>query len=1441
MGRQTKYYEGVDSDDLNRLRAEAEYFDMSGRISGYVSALKRSGLGKAMPLILRAARNFRPVFKLSGSLFVTRAADVKAILENHDVFEVPFGPEMKALAGEVTFGLGLDDEEHDRQRELMQKIAEPGDIQKVLENVRRSTKGLISDSNGRIDLMKGYITPLLTEACLTYFGLDCDDPEAFAEWGVAISDTLFADPGGTRLEDRKLAFAGAKRLNSVIDWSIANMERTPDPATLLGRMIRLRRSNETLSDGTVLSEFITDARIRTILVGMVSGTVPTTTLAAGHAFEALLGQRGGLKMLREAASADDRNRVRDIVLEAARLKPAGFPGHFRYVNRDFTLTGEGTTGHSFKKGDTVMVCTMSALSDPAFTDHPYAFRPGRIVDPAFMFGHGHHACLGRHLATEIMTEAFLQLFKQDNLRPKSRWQMMRAMGPFPYSYPMLFDPKSAPDGQSMMTIAVPLEAEQASEVAAMLREDLGNPAKGDIRLALDKTGVVHTASMTVVELLSGEERKSTLLIELNADGNQETILKSVQKWAGDALTPVLRQAGMPAGASLSTWLAPHVVDLKTRPWGMMGLNFNGVGEFSVRQIEEESRLYALAQDIIENTEPNPAENGNYAQQTLGLVRAYLRQDHQLIDEADRLEKDGEADAAARIRDWLKRGEDLAHLLFRPVGRKVLLAGKHDRTALDALKAWLLSGNALISYFVMAIVLVLLWRAIGFGWLMVLLLGVSAVILGAVLLFLRKEALDVVDESNPDYDALRAIESRENDPRYRQNHITAVNELKKGWLRKLALAGGFYAIALEVRHWFRPGYVVDIGTIRHAKWFRLAGTDNLVFQANYDGSWESYLEDFSNKAFQGQNAVWSNCVGYPRTKGLMQKGAYDGDRFKIWVRGKQVETQFWYCRFGELTNDNIRINALVRDGLARSRTNSGARAWLSYFGSMPHPVTAIETDEVQSFLFHGFKELDWSSCLALHFSEDPEQRAALKTFVSMLIGRPQDSATDDYRQPLIAFGDVKHPDRACSFALSRSGLAKLGAPGLEGQQGLASFPQAYLSGMGRRGRILGDSGRNGNGNWLWADSWDEGAGDRITTDAVLFVMGRTRKHHETLLREVETLLGEAIDVVHRVDCAFVKKGKAGKPDKTIEHFGFRDGISQPVMRGTQRHSRGASDANTVNPGEFILGYQDNKDLFAPSPHLLEYNDPAQELPLPADMLPERFADFSDRRSDKRDLGRNGSFLVIRQLQQDVEGFWQNARAKADKVAEERPDLAGEADADWVAAKIIGRWKSGAPLVREPKRTDAISDENDFLYGRDDAQGLRCPHGAHIRRSNPRESFNPDSQAALDIANRHRILRRGRPYIHDEGGESEEKGLLFCCFNANIERQFEFVQQSWVNAPTFHGLRREPDPLMDPAGKGSYTIPTSNGPVQLSDMQTYVTMKGGGYFFMPGRATLRYLGI
>src|SRR5262249_27674023 len=134
-------------------------------------------------------------------------------------------------------------------------------------------------------------------------------------------------------------------------------------------------------------------------------------------------------------------------------------------------------------------------------------------------------------------------------------------------------------------------------------------------------------------------------------------------------------------------------------------------------------------------------------------------------------------------------------------------------------------------------------------------------------------------------------------------------------------------------------------------------------------------------------------------------------------------------------------------------------------------------------------------------------------------------------------------------------------------------------------------------------------------------------------------------------------------------------------------------------------------------------------------------------------------------------------------------------DWVAAKMVGRWKDGTSLVRNPHGPGSAGGavpDNDFVFGLEDADGLRCPFGAHIRRANPRESLDPSAPEGVEITNRHRILRVGRGY---RAGENREKrGLMFMCLNADIERQFEFIQQTWVRAPSFHGLEKEVDPLV-----------------------------------------------
>jgi deferrochelatase/peroxidase EfeB len=182
-------------------------------------------------------------------------------------------------------------------------------------------------------------------------------------------------------------------------------------------------------------------------------------------------------------------------------------------------------------------------------------------------------------------------------------------------------------------------------------------------------------------------------------------------------------------------------------------------------------------------------------------------------------------------------------------------------------------------------------------------------------------------------------------------------------------------------------------------------------------------------------------------------------------------------------------------------------------------------------------------------------------------------------------------------------------------------------------------------------------------------------------------------------------------------------------------------------------------------------------------------------------------------------------------------------EYLAAQLIGRWKDGTSLVRHPVRAGSQDDspaepDNDFLVGEEDPTGVNCPFGAHVRRANPRDHRFPGSKEEIATVNRHRILRVGRSYdFKDEKGE-QHRGLLFMCLNADIERQFEFVQKTWLLNPNMHGLEGEIDPLLG-SGPRKLTVPTQTGPVELEIKRDFVRVIGGGYFFLPGRLVLRYL--
>ncbi|MDB5875610.1 MAG: Cytochrome P450-like [Ramlibacter sp.] len=1437
---------------------------------------RRASLWLRDRLFVAALALFRAIWpnpKFFRLVIVTRASDVKDVLKNPDAFEVPYGREMTELAGGENFVLGMEGDKHDRQNAIIRAVMKQDDAQLVADLSRHFANSLIRMSGGRIDVMKDYITRVATETCARYFGLQLDDPDAFAVWAMSISALLFADPFGDAAT-RQLAINGSARIRAVIDRSVANRYRAPD--TVLSRLIALKNSRG-----------VTDGEIRAIMIGLVTGLIPTNTLAAGKILQELLRRPDALQEAKERArnarTIDEVNRGRTektenkekqelqaILFEAARLNPALAPGQWRYARQDAVIASGTSRQRTVPKGSVLMVSTMSALRDGRAIQFPGQFRADRAPSSTdLMFGDFTHECLGKHLAMAQITEIFMILLSQTDLRlPKwspFRWRGIRWVGPFPRWLDMEFDPAVSPATQNMLTICAPLK--QGVDCGAIEKQiaALGNPAGRTMRSILDATGIVHFASLSLIEAGDANEPAPHLLLELNVDGATDAAIRKVASAAGNELGPIFQNTPL-GGSPLAEILGGQVLDLKTQPWGAIGLNFNGTEEFSVPNIEMQASLSAFASDVLDYFLTLHQGIGSRAMEALNFVRTFIRQRQRFEAAAAQMPA---GDDQKKLQDLLDRGAKFAHFLIVPSRRQLQISEWTQCTKGQAL-AKFLKTQAFWYLAIPVIVVTLLLGATIYcaidaaTWIglagRILFTAIGALAASTFLLALvaasflwllrRHENRDIPDDQNPKLSDIEKIARFEDFPGFAQNHFMAVTPLKPGWFRKFALALSLWGIKQLALNLFRPGFVLNMGTIHYAKWFRLPGRDKLIFQANYDGSWESYLEDFIMKAHWGQSAAWSNGVGFPRTRFLVFDGARDGDRFKRWVRRQQVVARFWYTRFCHLTTDQIRTNALIHDGLARASTDSEARAWLDCFGSIPRPDYAIEANEVQSLVFRGLRTLPYVACALVRLPSEASARAAwLQKLVKGAENPAEHGSVPLYDRDnpcLITFGD--HPfstdpemrKEATFVGFTAAGLAKLGVPGPENQDGLATFQNAFNMGMANRSRILGDFGTSAPQQWRWSGQGcveNPEAGTRAETqaDAIILIYGKSRERCINMLNaHAEKLGGE--------ERAFVHVTLTEPTDEGIdyEHFGFRDGISQPVIRGTQRFSKGAPTRDIVEPGEFILGYRNNQNYYPPTAVVRADTDLATRLPTVLASVPSRFPSFENGDSALRDFGRNGSFLVVRQLAQDVKGFREFTDTKAQSLS--------QYDGKWVAAKLMGRWQDGTPLVVSPgAQRDDDSDqddrpENDFSYATDDPQGLHCPFGAHIRRANPRDSLQPEDPDQQLITSRHRLLRRGRTYEYESARDSEpHQGLMFTSLCADLERQFEFVQQTWIGSPAFHGLKDEADPIaasQDPKA-GVFTIPTPLGPLRLHDMQSFVTVRGGGYFFLPSLSAMLYL--
>ena len=939
---------------------------------------------------------------------------------------------------------------------------------------------------------------------------------------------------------------------------------------------------------------------------------------------------------------------------------------------------------------------------------------------------------------------------------------------------------------ALATVVVPFPTSRAAAVEACLNR-FGNPAGPAIAAPLDKTQFVHFMSMTVVH----GDPEAHLVVEMSADGTVEAALDRLASALAEPLRALLDATGVPLGRnSLADFLLKRHVPVGQGWFSNPGLNYDGTPGMTVERINKEARLATAAALLVDRLPPAASPLT-----TLNAVRAQLW--------------------AKEATKWAFVAEDAPGLKGAPP----FLPGILGTLAASTLLLWpfLLVALAALAF---------LWALSGLGagiWAAIVVFVAQLI---AVYWWLRrKEQTDIPDDVAPRSADVEAFMKRENFAV--QNHLAAASTMKPGWFRMFTLRVGLWAAGQDGARFSRPSFLGPTGVIHFARWLILPGTDKLLFYSNYDGAWESYLENFIEQAYNGVSGIWSNTVGFPRTDNLFgigkNRGANDGDRLRRWTRRQQYVSHVWYSGYQQLTTERIRTNAAIRQGIALAATESDAADWLACFGSEPRPAPILETPEIPTLVLGGLSRLRFGASLMLQLTHDV---ATNKGWLGEI-------------KPKLTYGDALNAKEAMLVAFSAPALAKLGLHGDD----LATFPVAFQQGSAAewRARAVGDVDNNDPREWWWG-------GPELPVDAVLLIYAETSEGLSDAIgarkRELETA---GIETVHEV--AFKELPPEVLPphnEFAKEPFNFADGVSQPIIAGTRRALSPKRTHQVVKAGEFVFGYPDNLDYIPPSPAVADERDPHDMLPALGSDPSRQRPDFSDPApTASHDFGRNGTFLVVRQLEQDTAAFRDFKRDAAARLAADprQPAIPEKQFEKWIAAKIMGRWEDGRSLVRHPHSPPpaphkSIEPDNDFLY-EEDPTGLKCPLGAHVRRANPRESFAPGSQTQLNITNRHRILRVGRSYASQEG-KSDNPGLLFMALNADIERQFEFVQQTWLSAPSFHGLQNEVDAMIGRRDVSQdMTIPTPSGPLCLKGLQDFVTVRGSGYFFLPSRTAIHFL--
>ena len=455
------------------------------------------------------------------------------------------------------------------------------------------------------------------------------------------------------------------------------------------------------------------------------------------------------------------------------------------------------------------------------------------------------------------------------------------------------------------------------------------------------------------------------------------------------------------------------------------------------------------------------------------------------------------------------------------------------------------------------------------------------------------------------------------------------------------------------------------------------------------------------------------------------------------------------------------------------------------------MSKLNETDIQGFTLRGYN-LPVARYLFLEFTDAARARALIRRLLGEITTGQQ--------------WDGGKPESTVNIAFTHRGLVALELPDAT----LLSFPVEFQQGMKKRADILGDTGLNDPKRWdpVWLDG---------RVHAWLAINAKSPESLEARCAQMLALAQETggATVLASQDAAAAVID--GKPT-TKEHFGFTDGFGNPDYLGVTRNSQ---------PGQGKLMPDGSWAPLATGELLLGYADEAGELPVaPVPHL----------------LASNGTFMVYRKLHQNVASFRAYLDEQAARYGGGREKL---------AAKFIGRWRDGTPIELSPDRADPSiaqdpAQSTNFKFGAD-LDGTRCPIGAHIRRVHPRDAFGFNGK----LIDRRRITRRGLPYGRfaaekDPVSDGEDRGVIFMALNACISRQFEFVQQQWIEYGNDAHLGNDKDILMGNHGvhgkfvvQGDFTA--GNPPLICRRLPNFVELRGGDYFFLPSITALGMIAL